>query len=246
MESSPASPISKTAMVLAAGLGTRMRPLTLTKPKPLFEVGWRTMLDHSIDRLRDAGITRVVVNCFYLAEQIIAHVATRTDVEIIVSRETELLDTGGGIKNALRYFDGLPFFVLNADLPWMDDATSPSLPRMKSAWNADKMDALLLLMRTNKAKGFSERGDFVMEADGRTHRRDVPPPYPYVLISAQIAKPDFFAAHPDKIFSSNLMWDAAEKAHRLYGVEHAGTCYHVGTPEDLKKANALLASGKGW
>src|ERR1700761_1863521 len=129
--------LSKTAMILAAGEGMRMRPLTLETPKPLLKVGGKTMLDHAIDKLIAAGIKRVVVNCFYLADQIETHLKTRKDVEIIILRETELLDTGGGIKNALDNFDA-PFFALNADLPWMD-GKSPSLSRMKESWNAAKM-----------------------------------------------------------------------------------------------------------
>ena len=251
MTNLPNNTLSTTAMVLAAGHGTRMRPLTLTKPKPLFEVGGRSMLDLAIDKLRDAGITRVVVNCFYLADHIIEHLALRCDVDIVISRETELLDTGGGIKNALHYFDGKPFFALNADLPWMDDASAPSIPAMMQAWDARKMDALLLLMPTARAKGFSAagvpaRGDFMMDADGKVHRHDAKPPYPYVLISAQILKPDYFAATPEKIFSNNVVWDKAEREGRLYGVEHKGTCFHVGTPQDWAQANTLLKNGVGW
>ncbi len=237
--------ISNTAMVLAAGLGTRMRPLTLQKPKPLFEVGGRTMLDHALDKLVAVGIGCVVVNTFYLPEQIEAHLAARRDIEIIISRETELLDTGGGIKNALHHFGDRPFFALNADLPWMD-GDQPSLSRMADIWDATKMDGLLLLMPTNKARGFAATGDFAMDKDGRVWRKDLPPPRPYVWISAQILKPELFAGEPEKKFSNNKIWDKAEAQNRLYGIEHNGTCYHVGTPQDLDKANALLASGQGW
>jgi MurNAc alpha-1-phosphate uridylyltransferase len=236
--------ISPTAMILAAGLGARMRPLTLEKPKPLLEVGGRTMLDHALDKLVTAGIKRAVVNTFYLAEQIESHLASRRDIEIIISRETELCDTGGGIKNALRYFDA-PFFALNADLPWMDGAV-PSLQRMAETWDAAKMDALLLLMPTSKAHGFEAKGDFALEKDGRVWRKDLPPPRPYVWISAQILKPELFAKVPDKVFSNNLIWNDCETRGKLFGLEHTGTCYHVGTPQDLAQANELLATGKGW
>jgi len=236
--------VSHTVMILAAGLGTRMQPLTLEKPKPLLEVGGRTMLDHALDKLVAAGIKRAVVNTFYLAEQIEAHLSSRRDIEIVISRETELLDTGGGIKNALRHFDA-PFFVLNADLPWMD-GTEPSLKNMTEAWNASTMDALLLLMPTSKARGFEPKGDFVLEKDGRVWRKNAQPPRPYVWISAQILKPELFAKIPDKIFSNNKIWDDAEARGKLFGLEHTGTCYHVGTPQDLSKANELLTSGKGW
>lgn len=233
-----------TAMILAAGRGERMRPLSLQKPKPLLEVGGRAMLDHAFDKLIAAGIKRAVVNAYYLAEQIEAHCAGRRDIEIITSREDELLDTGGGIKNALRHFDA-PFFALNADLPWMD-GPNPGLQRMKEAWNPSRMDALLLLMPTGKACGFEAKGDFALEKDGRVWRKDLPPPRPYVWISAQILKPELFAGISDKIFSNNLIWDDAETRGKLFGLQHDGSCYHVGTPEDLAKANQLLASGEGW
>lgn len=237
--------ISNTAMILAAGLGTRMRPLTLRKPKPLCEVGGRTMLNHALDKLVAAGIKRAVVNVFYLPEQIEAHVEDRRDIEIIISRETELLDTGGGIKNALHYFGNQPFFALNADLPWMD-GDRPSLMCMAEMWDTTKMDTLLLLMPTKKARGFAATGDFAMKKDGSVWRKNLPPPRPYVWISAQILKPELFTSESSKIFSNNKIWDKAETQHRLYGIEHNGTCYHVGTPEDLEAANALLVSGQGW
>jgi MurNAc alpha-1-phosphate uridylyltransferase len=236
--------ISKTAMILAAGEGLRMRPLTLETPKPLLKVGGRAMLDHAIDKLVAAGVTRVVVNCFHLADRIEAHLKSRDDAEIIVSRETELLDTGGGIKNALGYFDS-PFFALNADLPWMD-GKSPGLSRMAEAWDAAKMDSLLLLMPTVKARGFEAKGDFAMEKDGRVWRKNLPPPKPYVWISAQIIKPELFEKIPDKVFSNNVIWNDAEARGKLFGIAHEGACYHCGTPEDLAEANELLENGQGW
>ncbi len=236
--------ISDTAMVLAAGRGERMRPLSLQKPKPLLEVGGRTMLDHALDRLVAAGITRAVVNTFYLAEQIEAHVQKRRDIEIVISREDELLDTGGGIKNALRHFDA-PFFALNADLPWMDGAV-PSLQRMAEMWDVSKMNALLLLMPTAKARGFEAKGDFALEKDGRAWRKNLNPPRPYVCLGAQIVIPQLFEKIPDRVFSNNKIWDAAEARNKLFGVTHQGSCYHVGTPPDLAEANRLLDAGKGW
>ena len=238
-------PLSPTAMVLAAGLGTRMRPMTRTKPKPLQSVGGRTMLDHALDRLVGAGVQRAVVNTHYLAEQIEEHLRSRRDIEIIISREDELLDTGGGIVKALPYFEGLPFFALNADLPWIDGAV-PSLTRLQKGWNPDKMDALLLMMQTDKARGFSTDGDFALESDGRLRRKDLSPPRPFVWIGAQIVKPELFANPPARVFSNNHVWNLAESNSRLYGIEHDGTCFHVGTPEDWQLANELLESGKGW
>jgi MurNAc alpha-1-phosphate uridylyltransferase len=237
--------LSPTAMVLAAGQGMRMRPLTLTKPKPLMEIGGVSMLDIALDKLSKFGIRRAVVNTFYLAEQIEEHLKRRRDMEIIISRETELLDTGGGIKHALHHFEGKPFFALNADLPWMDGRPA-SLARMAEMWNPAKMDALLLLMPTGKARGFGPDGDFALDKDGRVHRHDAKPPRPYVMLSAQILKPELFTGIPDKVFSNNKVWDACEARGTLYGIVHDNACYHVGTPEDLAEANRLLASGKGW
>ena len=237
--------LSSTAMILAAGLGVRMRPLTLQTPKPMLKVGGRTMLDHALDRLVAAGIKRAVVNTHYLAAQIETHLSARRDIGIIISREDELLETGGGIKKALHYFDGQPFIALNADLPCID-GTTPSLVHMAERWNPQNMDVLLLVMPTAKARGFGPQGDFALDADGRAHRADVLPPRPYVQISAQILKPELFAEIPERVFSNNLIWSAAEARGWLYGLVHDGTCYHVGTPEDLRLANELLANGQGW
>ena len=237
--------LSETAMVLAAGLGTRMRPMTLARPKPLHMVGDRTMLDHALDRLVAAGIQRAVVNTHYLAEQIEDHLSSRHDIDIVVSREDALLDTGGGIKKALPLFGGRPFFALNADLPWLD-VDVPGLTRMRQAWDPERMDVLLLLMATGTARGFSGSGDFMMEKDGRVWRQKAPKPRPYVWISAQILKPELFVDITEKSFSNNVIWDEAEVHQKLYGLEHDGSCYHVGTPEDWEKANALLRSGQGW
>ncbi|MDD3029925.1 MAG: nucleotidyltransferase family protein [Alphaproteobacteria bacterium] len=237
--------LSKTAMVLAAGFGMRMRPLTLSTPKPLLRVSGRTMLDLAIDKLVAAGIERVVVNTFYLAEQIEGHLKTRTDIDIVTSREEEPLETGGGIVRALPYFEGRPFFALNADLPWVD-GDEPSLRLMGRTWNPVLMDALLLVVRTQNARGFSAAGDFALDAEGRLHRKDVPAPRPFSMMAAQILNPSLFDDPPSKVFSNRIVWDRAEEKGRLFGVVHQGTCYHVGTPGDLDQANALLASGKGW
>ncbi|HEU0118080.1 MAG TPA: nucleotidyltransferase family protein, partial [Alphaproteobacteria bacterium] len=177
------TPISGTAMVLAAGRGVRMQPLSLTTPKPLLKVGGKPMLDHVLDKLVAQGIRRAVVNTFYLPEQIEEHCKTRKDIEIIISRETELLDTGGGVKNVLRHFGGEPFFVLNADLPWTEGKVA-SLRRMATMWNAPKMNALLLVMPREKARGFGPDGDFNLLSGGILKRESIAPPRSHVLISA--------------------------------------------------------------
>jgi len=237
--------LSDTAMVLAAGLGLRMRPLTLERPKPLLEVGGRTMLDHALDKLKEAGMKRAVVNVFHLAEQIEEHLAGRRDLEIIISRENELLDTGGGIKKALRHFGSKPFFALNADLPWLDEG-EPSLVRMAEAWDKSRMDVLLLVMPSGKARGFSGKGDFMMEPDGSLWRKGAPEVKSHVWISAQIMSPEVICEVSEKVFSNNLVFDKAETEGKLFGILHHGTCHHAGTPEDLAEANRLLASGEGW
>lgn len=232
-------------MVLAAGFGKRMRPMTLTKPKPLQIIGGKTMLDRTLDKLIEAGIERAVVNVHWLGDQIEESLKARRDIEIVISREEELLDTGGGIAKALPYFERLPFFAVNADLPWFDEG-EPSLLRMQKVWNPEIMDVLLLVAQTSKARGFSGTGDFAKDAGGRLRRKNLAPPRPYVMLAAQIVKPELFENPPSPVFSNNAIWTEAEARQRLFGVEHAGTCYHVGTPEDLKTANDLLETGKGW
>lgn len=237
---------SDTAMVLAAGFGMRMRPLTLELPKPLLAVGGRTMLDQALDRLKDAGLSRAVVNTHYLGDKIAQHLQKRTDIKTILSPEDEILETGGGIKKALKAFGDKPFFVVSSDLPIIDGPV-PAIQRMAQAWDAEKMDILVLLYPLSKALGFgAARGDFMMEADGRLWRKDAPADKPYVYISLMIVKPDLYKDIQETAFSNNILFDKAEAAGRLYGLVHDGTCFHVGTPQDLAEANRRLASGEGW
>jgi len=232
------------AMVLAAGYGKRMLPLTATVPKPLLTVGGRTMLDQVLDKLHAAGVSNIVVNAGYLGTQIVAHCAARRDLPSLhISVEPEPLETGGGVKQALPQLGREPFFVINADLPWTDGAT-PALQRLRAAWNPAVMDMLLLTMPLALANGFS-KGDFALQPDGRLRRHGMTEK-PDVYIGAMIAKPELFAAVAAESFSSNMLFDAAEAAGRLYGLEHDGTCYHVGTPNDLKRANQLLTDNRGW
>lgn len=239
------SALSDTAMVLAAGFGTRMRPLTLDAPKPLLKVGGRTMLDHALDHLKKAGVARAVVNSHYLADKIEGHLATRSDLELISSPEVEILDTGGGIKKALSHFGGKPFFCLNADLPWVDGA-EPALRRMADFWDPQRMDVLLLLYPTAGAKGFPPKGDFMCEPDGRLWRKGAPESRPFVFISALLVKPELYEDVAQTAFSNNIIFDKAEENGRLFGIVHDGSCYHVGTPQDLAEANRLLDTGEGW
>lgn len=236
--------IPHTAMVLAAGYGKRMQPLTLTTPKPLLQIGGKAMLDHALDRLHEAGIRRAVVNAGYLGEQIAQHLAGRSDPAIIISREATPLETGGGVKHALPHLGHDPIFILNADLPWQDGA-APALDKLRRNWDKARMDMLLLTMPKNRTHGFGGNGDFDLLPDGRLQRRHHAPPYEHVFIGAMIARPELWRAVEQTVFSNNILFDRAEAAGRLYGCVHDGTCYHAGTPEDLARANALLASGRG-
>lgn len=238
--------ISETAMILAAGFGTRMRPLSDKIPKPLLKIDGRPMLDLAIDHLKNVGVRRIVVNGHYLADQIEAHLETRTDIETIFSREDTILDTGGGVKNARGHLDDKPFLLLGGDMPCLDGAT-PTLKQLMDVWDASKMDELMLLYPTKDAKGFdADKGDFVREADGHLWRSNAPAPRPYVWLSAQIVKPSLYDDIDGVAFSNTKIFDITEQAKRLYGTVHQGTCFHVGTPEDLAEANALLKTGSGW
>lgn len=245
MKQPPFSFLSDTAMVLAAGFGKRMQPLTLETPKPLLEVGGRAMIDIALDHLVRAGIKRAVVNTHYLGWRIESHLAIRKDIEIVFSEENEILDTGGGIKYARKYFGDKPLFVLGGDMPLMDGAV-PALTRLADFWDPAKMDALLLLYPTAKARGFGPDGDFVFETNGQIWRKNATAPRPVVFISAMIVKPQLYDEIPDRIFSNNRIFDIAESRGRLSGLMHDGTCYHVGKPDDLIEANRLLLSGEGW
>ncbi len=238
------------AMILAAGLGLRMRPLTLELPKPMLQVGGMPMLDHVLNRLVAAHIKQVVINTHYLPDAIENHVKTRRDISIKISHEEKILDTGGGIKKALPLLGDAPIFVINADLPWQDGKT-PALQRLAQHFDPARMDALLLLMPLQKARGFTGAGgDFFMTAEsagfGPIARANTNPPRPYVFISAQIISPHLYKDVPEDVFSTNLIWNRLESAGRLYGLVHDGACYHVGTPPDLAEANRLLSSGEGW
>jgi MurNAc alpha-1-phosphate uridylyltransferase len=240
-----------TAMVLAAGLGMRMRPLTLEKPKPLLVVGGETMLDQVLDRLAEAGTAKAVINLHYKGEMIEQHVQGRAKPQIVFSDETaKLLDTGGGIRHAAAKLGDDPVFVVNSDLPWRD-GTVPALQRLANAFDPARMDALLLLMLLEKARGFAgAKGDFFMKDEGGglgpLYRHGHEPPRPYVFISAQIIRPSLFTAINEDVFSTNRIWDALEEKGRLFGLIHDASCYHVGTPPDLEEANRLLKEGAGW
>ncbi len=229
-----------TVMVLAAGLGTRMRPVNQQKPKPLVEVGGRTLLDRVLDRCIAAGISRAVVNVHYKADQIIAHLATRTDIEIVISDERDaLLDTGGGIAKALPLLGTKPFLSHNSDSLWIEGMGS-AIERLAHQFDPARMDALLLMASAVTALGYSGRGDFTMDEDGRLARRDESRVAPFVWTGVQIVHPRLFEGCPQGAFSLNVLLNRAIEAERLYGIRHDGIWMHVGSPDGLAEAEAQL------
>lgn len=233
----------KRAMVLAAGLGLRMRPITLETPKPLVTVGGRTMLDHALDRLEAVGVEEAVVNAHWLADKIAAHLDAnpRRKLKLTLSREDTQLETGGGVKNALPLLGDDPFFVVNADIVWLDGPV-PALKRLADSWNPAVMDSLLLVTPTPIAIGYEGRGDYQMDPDGRlTHRPDLEVA-PFVMAGVSIMTAAQFTDTPDGAFSNLLLWQRAEAAGRLFGVRHEGNWYHVGTPAAIPLVDTHLAA----
>ena len=226
------------AMILAAGLGMRMRPLTLTLPKPLLPVAGRTMLDRVLDHLDAVGCVHRVVNIHWLPDALRAHLAGRPNITL--SAETELLDTGGGIARALPWLGERAFYACNADIVWRD-GNSPALARLAAAWEDRRMDALLLLQPTAGAFGYDGAGDFLIDGEGRLSRRPPGGDSPFLFAGVQILHPRLFAAAPPGPFSLNLLYDRAAAAGRLYGLVHDGAWYHIGTPAALAEASVLLA-----
>jgi N-acetyl-alpha-D-muramate 1-phosphate uridylyltransferase len=232
-------------MVLAAGFGQRMRPLTLTTPKPLIPVAGQPLIAHGFDRLREAGVSRAVVNGHYLAEQIFAWCATVATPATVISDERDaILDTGGGIARALPLLGDQPFFVLNSDSFWID-RDEPALARLRAAWRDDDMDCLLLLCDPINTTGYDGRGDFVINDDGRLLRAKFrPEAKAYAYIGGYLVHPRLFRDEPAGAFSMNVLWDRAIAAGRLHGLAHRGHWLHVGTPEAIADAEAWLAKNR--
>ncbi len=234
-----------TAMVLAAGIGTRMRPLTDRLPKPLVKVAGRALLDHVLDRLAEAKVERAVVNVHHFAEQMIDHLAARTEPRIVISDERGLLlDTGGAVAKALPELGEAPFYHLNADAIWIDGAR-PNLARLADTFDAARMDALLLLAPTAGSVGYAGRGDFTMAGDGRLRRRAEREVAPFVYAGAAIFAPALFADSPAGAFSLNLLFERAAEAGRLYGLRLEGLWMHVGTPDAIRQAEAAIKASAG-
>lgn len=229
----------KVAMVLAAGFGKRLRPLTETLPKPLVQVNGEAMLDRILDRLSEAGVRKAVVNLHHLGEVIEDHLKDRQAPEIVLSPEAEILETGGGVKKALPQLGKEPFFVLNGDVLWLD-GRRPALQRLAEVWDGRRMDCLLLLHQSVFAYGYDGRGDFMMDPNGLIRRRREREIAPFVFAGMQILHPKLLDATPEGPFSLNRLYDKAAERGRLYGISHDGEWFHVGTPQDLKTAEAAM------
>ena len=233
----------KRAMVLAAGLGTRMRPFNGQLPKPLVRVGGKSLIDYVLDRLAAQGVERAVVNVHHLADQIERHLAQRRQPKIVISDErSELLGTGGGVVKGLPQLGDAPFFHVNSDTIWID-GVKPNLARLAEAFDGTRMDALLLLAPAASSTGYSGRGDFSMAADGGLMRRGEREVVPFVYAGAAILTPAFFAGAPPGAFSMSPLFDRAADAGRLCGLRLEGVWMHVGTPDAIAAAeDAFLAS----
>jgi MurNAc alpha-1-phosphate uridylyltransferase len=232
----------KSAMVLAAGLGTRMRPYNGHIPKPLVQIGGKSLIDHVLDRLADAGVERAVVNVHHLADEIEHHLATRQCPRIIISDERgALLGTGGGVAKALPLLGGAPFFHVNSDTVWID-GVKPNFARLGDAFDPAAMDVLLLLAPTAGSIGYAGRGDFAMLPDGRLRQRAENEVVPFVYAGAAILAPALFAAAPAGEFPLTRLFDRAGEAGRLFGLRLEGVWMHVGTPDAVAAAEAAIAA----
>ncbi|MGE8943059.1 nucleotidyltransferase family protein [Leptospira interrogans] len=232
--------LPKSAMVLAAGMGMRMRPLTDKMPKPMVRLDGKPLIDHVLDRIDETGIPQAIVNVHYHADQLEKHVKARKQPKIAISNEREqILDTGGGVKRALPKLGKEPFLIHNSDSLWIDGVQS-NLKRLADAFDPETMDCLLLLALGSASLGYDGRGDFVMAADGVLRRRPEREVAPFVFTGVSIAHPRLFDDTPDGPFSLNLVWDRAIQQGRLHGIRLDGVWMHVGTPDALADAELLL------
>ncbi|PTM44819.1 MurNAc alpha-1-phosphate uridylyltransferase [Sphingomonas aerolata] len=241
----PRGTVPETAMVMAAGLGKRMRPLTATRPKPLVEVAGKALIDHVFDRLQRAGIARAVVNVHYLADTLQAHVTDRyPDIEVVISDERRrLMETGGGLVQARTLLGDAPVLVVNSDNLWIDGPVD-AIRLLASRWDDATMDALLLMVPLARAHNHGGPGDFHLAADGRiTGRRKPGRVAPFAFTGIQILHPRVIADWPEGPFSTNLFWDRAIAAGRAFGQVHQGLWFDVGTPAAIPRTEAILAGG---
>ena len=233
----------ETAIVLAAGLGTRMRPAAMDKPKPLVPLARKPLIDHVLDRLDAAGVARAVVNVHHRADQIEQHLAKRNSPEILISDErAKLLDTGGGVRKALPLLGLDGFIVHNADSVWLE-SNGPNLRRLVEQWDPEHMDCLLMLALGAAAVGYQGPGDFSLGSDGRIRRRRELEVVPFVYTGVQIMHPRAFKVTPDGPFSNNLVWNHAMLTGRAFGMRMDGLWMHVGAPDELTAAENVIATG---
>lgn len=229
-----------TAMLLAAGLGTRMKPLTDKLPKPLIEVGGRTLIDRVLDKLVAQGVTRAVINVHYLADLMEAHLKQRKDIEIIISDErAQVLETGGGVVKALPFIGDDPFFVVNTDVTWATPGDT-TFKKLTDAYDPNEMDALLLLADMGATLGFRGPGDFFLNPDGHVLRRGDKPSAPYVFAGTHITRPDLLRSYKPEPFSANIYWNAMGRTGRLFGTVMSPFWMHVGDPAGRDEAEARL------
>lgn len=230
----------KRAMVMAAGKGTRMRPLTDTLPKPLVPFMGEALIDHVLDRLEKAGIEEVIVNVHHFADKLEAHLARRGFPRIVISDERDrLLDTGGGAKHALHLLGEEPIITFNSDSVWVE-GWGENLKNLIEGFEPESMDALLMIADASRTIGYVGRGDFHMDPLGRLTRRGSSETVPYMFAGVQIIKPQLFAEGPEGAFSTNLIWDRLMEEGRLFGQRMSGVWMHVGTPEDLASAEEFI------
>lgn len=233
---------SDTAMVMAAGLGKRMRPLTASQPKPMVRVGGKPLIDHALDRLNESGVEKAVVNVHYLADSLEAHLASRGAPEVMISDERgELLETGGGMVKAQPQLPD-PFFCLNADNIWIDGPRS-AFADLSARWNPDEMDALLLLVSHARAVNFNGTGDFYMDPRGKIRRREQGRIAPFIYTGIQLVSHRLLRDAPDGKFSTNVLWNRAIEEGRLYGVSFTGLWFEVGTPDAIRPTEDALQRG---
>lgn len=232
------------AMVMAAGLGTRMMPLTADRPKPLVKVAGTALIDHVLGHLRDAGVGRIIVNTHYRAPQMAAHLAAHaTDFVVQLSDETALLrDTGGGLVQALPMIDADPFLAINADNWWTNGADN-ALSRLAQQWDGARMDVLMLLVPLARANNSRGQGDFDIAADGRLSRRIPDQPASHVWTGIQMLARSLITDPPSAVFSTNVFWDRAIASGRCFGLEHDGDWYDVGYPAAVTATERALAGG---
>ena len=233
--------VPRTAMVLAAGLGKRMRPLTATKPKPLIEVAGKSLLDHVLERLKAAGVHRAVVNVHYLPDAVEAHLAARDHgLDIAISDERLLLlETGGGMVHAAPLIHSDPFLAVNSDNLWID-GPADTLRLLASHWDDRRMDALLLLVPHARAQNHRGMGDFHMDRHGRLRRRERSHVAPFVYTGIQIVSKRLLEGSPGGAFSTNILWDRAIEEGRCFGAVHQGLWFDVGNPEAIKATELYL------